>query len=66
MNLFQSSYELYSHPFLWEKFSIPKNVLYEVMKFIKPITNIRMHISIVLFLGIYEYNLKQTHTKIFL
>jgi hypothetical protein len=61
MKLFPSSWELYSHPFLWEKFSIPRNVLYPGIQFSKLVTNMCMHISILLFQGIYKYNLKQTH-----
>jgi len=63
MNLFPSPWELYSHPFLWEKFSIPKKVLYPGIKFSKLVTNIGMRIPIILFPGIYKYNLKQTHPK---
>jgi len=63
MNVFSSAWELYSHPFLWEKFSIPRNVLYPRIKFSKLVTNIDMYISIVLFPEIYERNLKQTHPK---
>jgi len=65
MYLFPSSWELYSHPFLWEKISIPRNVLYRGIKYSKLVTNIGMYISIVLFPGIYEYNLKQTHPQLF-
>jgi len=36
------------------------NVLYPEIKFSKLVTNIGMYISIVLFSGINEYNLKQT------
>jgi len=63
MNLFSSSWELYSHHFLWENFPIPINVLYPEIKFSKLVANIGMHIYILLFSGIYEYNLKQTHPK---
>jgi len=35
MNFFSSSWELYSHPFLWEIFSIPRNILYPGIKFSK-------------------------------
>ena len=63
MKLFSSSWELYFHPFLWEKFYIPGNILYLGIKYSKHVTNIDMHISIFLFSGIYEYNLKQTHSK---
>jgi len=38
-------------------------VLYPRIKFSKPVTNIGIYISIVLFSVIYEYNLKQTHPK---
>jgi len=61
MNLFPYSCELYSHPFLWEKISIPGNILYLRIKFSKLVTNIDKYIYIVLVLGIYEYDLKQTH-----
>jgi len=61
MNLFSSPWELYSHCYLWKKISIPRNVLYPGIKFSKLVTNIDMCIPIILFSGIYKYNLKQTH-----
>ena len=63
MNLFPSSWELYSHPLPWEKFSIPRNILYPGIKFSKLVTNIGIYIPIILFPGINKYNLKQTHLK---
>jgi len=75
MNLFPSSWELYSHLFFGKFFYIPRSVLYPGIKFSKFVTNIAIHISIFLFpgiykyisiflfLGIYKFNLKQTHLK---
>jgi len=61
MNLFLSPWELYSHPFSWENLPIPRNISYLGIKFSKLVTNIGMYIFIILFQGIYNYNLKQTH-----
>ena len=65
MNLFPSPWELYSHPFSWENFSITRNILYPGIKFSKLVTNIDIdiYISIILFSGINKYNLKQTQPK---
>jgi len=64
MNLFPSPWELYSHPFPWDNFSIPRNILYPRIKFSKLLTNIGIYIPIILFPGINKYNLKQTHPLI--
>jgi len=65
MNLFSSPWELYSHPFPWENFSIPRNILYLGIKFSKLVTNMGIYIPIILFPGINKYNLKQTHSIVF-
>ena len=59
MNLFSSSWELYSHHFFLENYSILGNTLYPKIKFSKFVTNIGIFLN--LFSGIYKYNLKQTH-----
>ena len=55
MNLFSSSWELYSTLFFGNFFSIPKNILYQRINFSKFVTNIVMYIFIILFIEIYEY-----------
>jgi len=57
MNLFPSLWELYSHPFPWEIFSIPVNILYPGIKFNKLVTNIDLCIFMILFSRIYKYTL---------
>jgi len=59
MILFPSPWELYSHHFLWKKFSIHRNILCPGIKFSKLVTNIGMYVFMILFTGIYNYNLKE-------
>ena len=56
MILFSSLWELYSHHFLWEMFSIPRNILYPGIKFSKLVTNIGMYVFMILFPGIRDGN----------
>jgi hypothetical protein len=63
MILFSFPWELYSHNFLWENFSIPRNILYLGIKFSELVTNIDMYVFMILFPKIYNYNFKQTNPR---